>query len=98
MTSQLFILMHSVQIKPPMTFNLKLIILLNMSLLSILFGCNTKKKSTSVPEWPRFPATDKSEILVTAVPLADNFNVMSFYISPDKQNTYVFGSRVPQEG
>jgi hypothetical protein len=68
-----------------------------MSLLSILFGCNTKKKSTSIPEWPRFPATDKSEITVTAITLADSFNVVSFYISPDKQNMYVLGSRAPQE-
>ena len=71
-------------------------ILLIMSLLSILFGCNTKKTPPKAVEWPRFPATDNAETTVTALPLADGYTVRSFYITPDKQHLYVLGSRQPR--
>ena len=70
-------------------------ILLTMSLLSFLFGCNTKKTPPKVEDWPRFPATDNPETTVTAIPLADGFTTTSFYITPDKGHLYVLGSRQP---
>jgi hypothetical protein len=70
-------------------------ILIAMSLLSLLFGCNTKKSPPKAEAWPRFPATDNTQTTVTAVPLTDGFTIQSFYIAPDKQHLYVLGSRQP---
>lgn len=70
-------------------------ILIAMSLLSFLFGCNTQKSPPKAEEWPRFPATDNAETTLTAVPLADGFTISSFYLAPDKQHLYVLGSRQP---
>lgn len=80
-----------------MTLHLKNLILLIMSLLSILFGCNTKKANSKVSEWPRFPATDNPKIEVQAIPLADGFKAMSFYVSTDKENVYLLAARWPQK-
>lgn len=75
---------------------MKNILLLAMSIFSILFGCTSKKTPKKVEEWPRFPATDNSEITVAAVPLADGFRFNSFFIAPDKQNTYVLAYRISE--
>lgn len=70
-------------------------LLLTMSIISFLFGCTSKKTPKKVEEWPRFPATDNSEITVTPISLADGYRLSSFYIAPDKQYLYVLASRIP---
>ncbi len=72
---------------------MKYLILFTMSLLSLLFGCNTKKTPEKVEEYPRFPATDHPEAKVIPVALDSNYWLKSYYITPDKQNVYVLGYR-----
>lgn len=66
-----------------------------MSIFS-LFSCNSKKTPPKVMEWPKFPTTDNPGIKVTAIPLEDGFTLISFFISSDKQNIFVLGSREPK--
>ena len=48
---------------------MKQIFLLAMSLFSILFGCNTKKKTSKVDLWPLFPTTDNPNLVVKEIKL-----------------------------
>jgi len=76
---------------------MKQIFLLAMSLFSILFGCNSKKKTSKVDSWPLFPTTDNPNLVVKEIPLADGFSIRSFYIMPDKESVLVLGSRTPKQ-
>ncbi len=67
--------------------------LLAMSLLSLLFGCNTKKTPAKPEEYPRFPETDQPTAQVVPVPLDSGYSVKSFFIAPDRQHVYVLGYR-----
>lgn len=73
---------------------MKYLNLLAMSLLSILFGCNSKPTPAAAKAWPRFPATDHPETKVVAVPLDDGFTAKSFFIPEDRQSVLVLGIRV----
>ncbi|MBK8557438.1 MAG: hypothetical protein IPL65_17555 [Lewinellaceae bacterium] len=74
---------------------MKYTILLAMSLLSALFGCNNKKTTAQTEASPRFPATDNPAIKVANHRLDDGFDINSFYIAPDRQQVYVLGRRNP---
>jgi len=66
-------------------------ILLAMSILSLLFGCNPKKTPPKAEEWPRFPETDNPYIKIEPVQLDSGFLARSFFIQQDKQHVYVLG-------
>ncbi len=76
---------------------MKYLILLTMSLLSLLFGCNTKKTiAPKSEEYPRFPATDNPAAKVERIHLDDGYWPKSFFITEDKQKIYVLGySKIP---
>ena len=76
---------------------MKQIFLLAMSLFSILFGCNTKKKTSKVDLWPLFPTTDNPNLVVKEIPFADGFSIRSFYIMHDKESVLVLGSRTQKK-
>ena len=73
--------------------------LLMMSFLSLLLGCNRKenKKSKTKP-WPRFPATDNPKVKIEPVVLDHDFELLAFFLMPDKQSVYVLASRSSGRG
>ncbi len=84
----------------PLLANMKHLIILFMSLLSFLFGCNSKKNAEKAaeqtpptPEWPRFPATDNPAATVAPVVPEKGYYTKAFFIADDKQNVYVLGYR-----
>ncbi len=70
---------------------MKYLILIAMSLLSLLFGCKTKKTPPKSEEYPRFPATDNPAANVGLINLDDGYWPKRFFIAADKQQVYVLG-------
>ena len=66
-------------------------VFLAMSLLSLLFGCSTKKTPPRPEEYPRFPATDQPSAKVVRIALDNGYWPKCFFISGDKQSLLVLG-------
>ncbi len=72
---------------------MKYTILISMSLLSLLFGCRSKKTPEAARAWPRFPETDQPDLRIEPIALDSEYTMWSFYIPDNKKEVYVLAFR-----